>query len=41
MATKPGEDISTRHNGLHFAVVTLGVLDDSVDLGKADDWNYR
>jgi len=24
-----------------FAVVTLGVLDDSVDLAKADDWNYR
>lgn len=24
-----------------FAVVTLGVLDDSVDLSKVDDWNYR
>ena len=24
-----------------FAVVTLGVLDDNVDLGKVDDWNYR
>jgi predicted DNA-binding protein with PD1-like motif len=24
-----------------FAVVTLGVLDDAVDLSKVDDWNYR
>lgn len=24
-----------------FAVVTLGVLDDSVDLSMVDDWNYR
>lgn len=24
-----------------FAIVTLGVLDDSVDLSKFDDWNYR
>ncbi len=24
-----------------FAVVTLGVLDDSLDLSKADDWSYR
>lgn len=24
-----------------FAVVTLGVLDDGVDLGKVDDWNYH
>jgi predicted DNA-binding protein with PD1-like motif len=24
-----------------FAVVTLGVLDDNVDLSKVDDWNYR
>lgn len=24
-----------------FAVVTLGVLDDKLDLSKVDDWNYR
>jgi predicted DNA-binding protein with PD1-like motif len=24
-----------------FAVVTLGVLDDAVDLSSVDDWNYR
>lgn len=24
-----------------FAVVTLGVLDDNVDMSKVDDWNYR
>ena len=24
-----------------FAVVTLGVLDDAIDLSKIDDWNYR
>jgi predicted DNA-binding protein with PD1-like motif len=24
-----------------FAVVTLGVLDDAVDLSRVDDWNYR
>ena len=24
-----------------FAVVTLGVLDDAVDLSAVDDWNYR
>jgi len=24
-----------------FAIVTLGVLDDAVDLSKIDDWNYR
>jgi predicted DNA-binding protein with PD1-like motif len=24
-----------------FAVVTLGVLDDGVDLSTVDDWNYR
>jgi len=24
-----------------FAVVTLGVLDDNLDLNKVDDWNYR
>ncbi|HLH06993.1 MAG TPA: PPC domain-containing DNA-binding protein [Terriglobales bacterium] len=24
-----------------FAIVTLGVLDDNLDLSKVDDWNYR
>lgn len=24
-----------------FAVVTLGVLDDALDLSRVDDWNYR
>jgi len=24
-----------------FAVVTLGVLDDSLDLSRLDDWNNR
>lgn len=24
-----------------FAAVTLGVLDDALDLSKVDDWNYR
>ena len=24
-----------------FAVVTLGVLDDGIDVKKIDDWNYR
>lgn len=24
-----------------FAIVTLGVLDDNLDLSKLDDWNYR
>ena len=24
-----------------FAIVTLGVLDDGVDLSKVDNWNYR
>jgi predicted DNA-binding protein with PD1-like motif len=24
-----------------FAVVTLGVLDDALDLSRIDDWNYR
>jgi predicted DNA-binding protein with PD1-like motif len=24
-----------------FAVITLGVLDDKIDLSRVDDWNYR
>lgn len=24
-----------------FAMVTLGVLDEGLDLSKIDDWNYR
>jgi len=24
-----------------FAVITLGVLDDNLDLSRLDDWNYR
>jgi predicted DNA-binding protein with PD1-like motif len=32
---EPGTTVFT------FAVVTLGILDDKVDLSKFDDWNYR
>lgn len=32
---EPGTNVFT------FAVVTLGVLDDEVDLSKVDDWNNR
>lgn len=32
---EPGTNVFT------FAVVTLGVLDDKVDLSKVDDWNNR
>ena len=32
---EPGTTIFT------FAVVTLGVLDDNVDLSRVDDWNNR
>lgn len=32
---EPGTEVFT------FAVVTLGVLDDNVDLSRIDDWTYR
>jgi predicted DNA-binding protein with PD1-like motif len=32
---EPGTNVFT------FAVITLGILDDSVDLSRVDDWNNR
>ena len=32
---EPGTNVFT------FAVITLGVLDDTVDLSRVDDWNNR
>jgi predicted DNA-binding protein with PD1-like motif len=32
---EPGTNVFT------FAVITLGVLDDKVDLSRVDDWNNR
>jgi hypothetical protein len=32
---EPGTTVFT------FAIVTIGVLDDNIDLSKVDDWTYR
>ena len=36
-----GGHIEPKNNVFTFAIVTLGVFDDSVDLGKVDDKTYR
>ena len=36
-----GGHLEADTNVFTFAIVTLGVLDDAVDLSKVDDWTYR